>query len=246
MECKQSSIAKAAAPRKSRFPARDCLRKGCRCRFTPTSGRQRYCQDPDCLREVRRWHASRRQRVRRQRLEVRKADAVASRERRIRRSRIGQVPRVSPESVLPAASTALSGASSRNTGNPGPICDRVGCYEPPRTAYRCSSRYCSQECHAAMRRVRDRERKLFWRSSFAGQMKCDAEAQKRRIARRVATSRPRSTGLDTDTATTPDGVQPYRSPAEAPVVCGDRKEKVCNDVKDPEEAVASRSRPPPT
>jgi len=76
MECKQSSIAKAAAPRKSRFPARDCLRKGCRCRFTPTSGRQRYCQDPDCLREVRRWHASRRQRVRRQRLEVRKAEAV--------------------------------------------------------------------------------------------------------------------------------------------------------------------------
>jgi hypothetical protein len=219
MECKQSSIAKAAAPRKSRFPARDCLRKGCRCRFTPTSGSQRYCQDPDCLREVRRWHASRRQRVRRQRLEVRKAEAAASRERRIRRSRIAQVPRVSTESVLPAASTALSGALSRNTGNLGPICDRVGCYEPPRTAYRCSSRYCSQECHAAMRRVRDRERKLLWRSSFVGQMKCD---------------------------TTPDGVQPYRSPAETPVVCGDRKEKVSNDVQDPEEAVASRPRPPPT
>jgi len=98
MECTQSSIAEAAAPRKSRFPARDCLRKGCGGRFMPTSGSQRYCQDPDCLREVRRWHASRRQRVRRQRLEVRKADAVASRERRIRRSRIGQVASVSTAS----------------------------------------------------------------------------------------------------------------------------------------------------
>lgn len=97
-----------------------------------------------------------------------------------------------------------------------------------------------------MRRVRDRERKLLWRSSFVGQMKCDAEAQKRRTAQRVATSLPRSTGLDADTDTTPDGVQPYRSPAETPVVCGDRKEKVSNDVQDPEEAVASRPRPPPT
>jgi hypothetical protein len=70
-------------------------------------------------------------------------------------------------------------------------------------------------------------------------MKCDAEAQKRRTAQRVATSLPRSTGLDADTDTTPDGVQPYRSPAETPVVCGDRKEKVSNDVQDPEEAVAS-------
>ena len=34
---------------------RSCLRKGCGRRFQARRYNQRYCQDPECLREVRRW-----------------------------------------------------------------------------------------------------------------------------------------------------------------------------------------------
>ena len=43
-----------------------CLRKGCGRKYQPRRWNQRYCQDPECLREVRRWQAARRQAKRRQ------------------------------------------------------------------------------------------------------------------------------------------------------------------------------------
>ena len=39
---------------------RICLRKGCRRKYRPRCHNQRSCQDPECLRKVRRWHAARR------------------------------------------------------------------------------------------------------------------------------------------------------------------------------------------
>ena len=43
-----------------------CLRKGCGRKYQPRRPNQRYCQDPECLRLVRRWQAARRQARRRQ------------------------------------------------------------------------------------------------------------------------------------------------------------------------------------
>ena len=45
---------------------RICLRKGCGRKYQPRCWNQRYCQDPECLRQVRRWQAARRQAKRRQ------------------------------------------------------------------------------------------------------------------------------------------------------------------------------------
>jgi hypothetical protein len=63
---------------------RTCLRKGCGRKYQPRRWNQRYCQAPECLREVRRWQAARRQAKRRQdaRIEVRHAQAEKERRQR--------------------------------------------------------------------------------------------------------------------------------------------------------------------
>ena len=43
-----------------------CLRKGCGRKYQPRRWNQRYCQDPECLRQLRRWQAAQRQARRRQ------------------------------------------------------------------------------------------------------------------------------------------------------------------------------------
>ena len=53
-------------PRVRRPRPRICLRKGCGRKYQPRCWHQRYCQDPECLRQVRRWQAARRQAKRRQ------------------------------------------------------------------------------------------------------------------------------------------------------------------------------------
>ena len=71
-----------ARERRSRL--RVCLRKGCGRKYQPRCWNQRYCQDPDCLREVRRWQAARRQTRRRQAPAVKLRHAEAERVRRQR------------------------------------------------------------------------------------------------------------------------------------------------------------------
>lgn len=63
---------------------RVCLRKGCGHKYEPRRWNQRYCQDPECRREVRRWQAARRQASRRQAAEVKAQHAEAQRVRRQR------------------------------------------------------------------------------------------------------------------------------------------------------------------
>src|SRR6266487_3865283 len=63
---------------------RICLRKGCGRKYLPRRWNQRYCQDPECLREVRRWQAARRQAKRRQDIPVKAQHAQAEKERRQR------------------------------------------------------------------------------------------------------------------------------------------------------------------
>jgi len=63
---------------------RTCLCKGCERKYQPRRWNQRYCQDPECLREVRRWQAARRQAKRRQDIRVKAQHAQAEKERRER------------------------------------------------------------------------------------------------------------------------------------------------------------------
>jgi hypothetical protein len=74
-ECK----ARARRPR-----LRTCLRKCCNRQYVPRRWNQRYCHDPECQREVRRWQAARRQARHREDAAARRRHAQAERERRQR------------------------------------------------------------------------------------------------------------------------------------------------------------------
>ena len=168
------------APRKSRFPPRFCLRKGCDRQYVPAASNQRYCQDSNCLQEVHRWLALKRQQRRRERPAVRAAEAAVAKARRERRKQEKVAPDKQIVSIVPTESSAAERASLRSRKNPGRICDRVGCYEPPRTHRHCGAAYCSHECRDSMRRVRDRERKYFWRRTPIGRLKCETLAMRQR------------------------------------------------------------------
>jgi hypothetical protein len=73
----RNRFARARRPR-----SRSCLRKGCRRKYKPRCRIQRYCQEPECLRQVRRWQAARRQARRRRDDNVRAQRAEAEKERR--------------------------------------------------------------------------------------------------------------------------------------------------------------------
>jgi hypothetical protein len=68
--------------RERRPRARPCLNKNCGCVYQPRRWNQRYCQDPECLREIRRWLAAQRQAERRKDDDVKAEHARAERERR--------------------------------------------------------------------------------------------------------------------------------------------------------------------
>jgi hypothetical protein len=89
------SLARGRRPRR-----RICLRKGCGRKYQPRCWNQRYCQDSECLRQVRRWQAARRQAKRRQDDRVQAQHAQAEKERR-RRAKVTPKPLENPE-VAPA------------------------------------------------------------------------------------------------------------------------------------------------
>jgi hypothetical protein len=78
--CCHGSAKRRSCPRRPR--ARVCLRKGCGRKYLPRRWNQHYCQDPDCLREVRRWQAAKRQARRRQDEKVKAQHAETQRQRR--------------------------------------------------------------------------------------------------------------------------------------------------------------------
>jgi len=75
---------------------RPCLRKGCPNRFQAQHWNQRYCREPDCRRELRRWQAAKRQRKRRATSEGRTKHAQAERQRRQRKKRLASSLRKAP------------------------------------------------------------------------------------------------------------------------------------------------------
>jgi hypothetical protein len=244
--CCQHNTDSTHRRRKSRFRQRVCPRKGCEAVYTPRTGNQRYCQDQQCLQEVRRWQAARRQKRRRLRPDVRKTQAAAAKDARFRKSQLKVAPPVPAEPIVPTEPPQSPDASSRSRKNPGPICARVGCYESPAPATRCPTRYCSDNCRLTMQRVRDRERKCLWRNTLAGRIKCRQQANRRQNRKRTTVAVFQPSGTNAATAAHSDVVLAYRVPPDFSVPSGDRKEDFDHDVQDPETALAPQTRPPPS
>ena len=154
---------------------RVCLRKGCGRKYQPRCWNQRYCQDPECLRLLRRWQAAQRQAERRQDEAVKAQHAEAERARRQRAPSSPQPPKV------PEDATARGHAAK--IISPAPMCHRPGCHEPPLKSGRSQARYCCPACRQAVVRVLDRERKWLLRGTFRGRRARDQEYQAARTRR---------------------------------------------------------------
>jgi hypothetical protein len=158
-----------------RLRPRLCLRKGCGRTYTPQRWNQRYCQDAECLRLIRRWQAARRQAKRRQDEAVKARQAQAQKTRRQRVIASPQPPN-EPE-VAPARGHAAKIFSAT------PICGRPGCHETPPKSSRNQAKYCCPTCRQALWRVVDRERKWLKRRTFQGQRAREREYQAARERR---------------------------------------------------------------
>jgi hypothetical protein len=158
-----------------RLRPRLCLRKGCGRRYTPKRWNQRYCQDPECLRLVRRWQATKRQAKRRQ------DEAVKARHARAQQARRRRVP-ASPQPPNEPEVAAARGHAAR-IFSPTPICDRPGCHQTPPKLGRNQAKFCCLNCRQALRRVLDRERKWLKRGTFQGRQAREREYQAARERR---------------------------------------------------------------
>ena len=166
---------KGVSTSRRRLGWRSCLQKGCGRGFQARQYKQRYCQHPECLAEVRRWQGAKRQRKCRSQAEGRLRHAEAERQRRKEQAFQAQKP---PESESVATDMpAEPCAWSRNRKYPAIFCNRPGCYESPRYSPRVPASYCGDDCCAAMRRVRDREHKWLRRKTKVGQFKRHLEYQ---------------------------------------------------------------------
>jgi len=79
---RQSTGRHGCSTRGRRPRPRTCLRKGCGRRYRPRRWNQRYCQEPECLRQVRCWQAAQRQAKHRQDAVVKARHAQAEKARR--------------------------------------------------------------------------------------------------------------------------------------------------------------------
>jgi hypothetical protein len=155
--------------------ARICLRKGCKHKYTPRRWNQRYCQDPECRRLVRRWQAAKRQAKRRQDDAVKAQHAQAQRARRRRAATSPQPP--------PKPEVAAARGHAAKIFLPNPFCHRPGCYEAPPKSARNQAKYCCRSCRQAVHRVLDRERKWLKRGTFQGRRAREPEYQTARARR---------------------------------------------------------------
>lgn len=226
-----------------RLRPRTCLRKGCGRRFQPVRWNQRYCQDPACLRLVRRWQAAKRQRLHRQSAANRQrhADAEAQRRHRARSAIADQ-----EEATAKSRETATpAGAWSRSKTIPRDFCDRPGCYEPLPADSRAPARYCGPDCGQVMRRVLDRERKWLFRNRYHRRSHCRGDST---ASRRQPMSHLRSTS-QASARTAADPVRDYRDTNQQTLSSSrlenhDPRRSVKDDHS--KASVDRRSRPPPS
>ena len=234
-----------SSQKRGRFPPRTCLRQGCNCVFLPGHWNQRYCREPSCRQELRRWHAAKRQRNHRQNPVNRQKHAKAERQRRKRRreeirSRESERP---PPSPTPGHDEA-SRAWSRSETIPEHFCDRPGCYNPVRPSCRAPTRYCSDECRQAMQRVTDRERKYKWRRRRAAAGgRDDKESSTQWDRRQAAYSAAADRGAPTARGHRLS-VRGHRNPSEATVSSRETRQEVPKD--DRETSAGCRPRAPPS
>lgn len=188
----QPTCSSTLSARTSRLAPRQCLRKGCECDFVPRRWNQRYCQQPECLRLLRRWQAAKRQQRRRSQPENRRQHAQAERQRRSRRREEAQTRSPKPSPPVPSEPTpsdaSASRAWSRSKKYPDNFCDRPGCFDPVRPSHRAPARYCGDACRQALRRVRDRERKWKQRHSTTTASGCSMPVRRYRDSPKPALS----------------------------------------------------------
>ena len=168
----------AASARGRRPRPRICLRKGCGRKYQPRRWNQRYCQDPECRREVRRWQAARRQARHRQDADAKARHAQAEKARRQRAKSTSQT--VENPEVTPARGHAAE--------NFFPLRYAIGraATNHPVSSLRNPARYCGPACRQAVRNVQDRERKWLSRGTLDGRKKRAIEyqaARRRRVLR---------------------------------------------------------------
>jgi hypothetical protein len=226
---------------------RSCLRKGCGRRFQARQYNQRYCREPECLGEVRRWQAAKRQRKCRSQAEARQRHAEAERQRRKRRASEAQKPsEAETVAVVPEGVPAENcGAWSRSGRLPQIFCDRPGCYEPLRDSPRAPASYCGDDCRAAMRQVRDRERKWLRRKTEASRFKRRLEyraARAKRHQERVASGEMAPQRSAAQPGTKPGSVLFYRRDGDGVL---DSRAPTEVTAHDSQTTLGSRPRPPP-
>jgi hypothetical protein len=161
------------SPRRPR--PRLCLREGCSRRYQPRRWNQRYCQDPECLRLLRRWQAARRQAKRRQ------DEAVKSKHADDQKARRRRVP-PPPQSRKKSEVAPARGHAAKILW-PMVLCARPGCHATLLKSGRHQACYCSAACRQAVRRVLDRERKWLRRGTFQGRHAREREYQAARPRR---------------------------------------------------------------
>lgn len=153
--CFQNSSSSSHAKRSSSILGRTCHRKGCSNRFLPHRPYQKFCSDPTCTIQLRRWQATKRQRRHRANPENRQKHAERERLRRLENA--ARVAKVTDSSSQITPEKLVS-AWSRTTVIPKDFCDRPGCYEPKVNSDRNHAKYCGNACRNAVHRVRERDR----------------------------------------------------------------------------------------
>jgi hypothetical protein len=153
--CSQNTSLDSPSKLSSSKNLRRCLRKGCDNRFSPNRRYQKFCNDPDCAAQLRRWQALKRQRCHRASPENRQKHAERE---RLRRREKAQVAAQSNSNQVPPPAQDDSRAWSRTTDIPKDFCDRPGCYEPKVQSDRNTPKFCGNDCRNAVHRVQQRNR----------------------------------------------------------------------------------------
>lgn len=220
-----------------RLRPRVCLRKGCVQTYQPLRWNQRYCQDPDCMREIRRWQAVRRQRAHRRSPKNRQRHASTEAARRQRQRETfkttGQDGNSRPQDS--------SRAWSRSKNNSQDLCGRPGCYEAPRASHRAPSRYCGDDCRQAIRRVRDRERKWLSRNKFTTSCKRGTHREANTRASPPVPCSPRSSGQKDELSSVGD----YRASSHDGLLYHSHQPRENDHDDDPKTDSCFRPRSPP-
>ena len=180
----QHSNESGACARGRRLGWRICLCKDCGRRFQARSHNQRYCREPECLKELRRWQAAKRQQKCRAGPEGRRQHAEAERQRRQRKAseagpqRAGQRSR--DHGPPPPSPCARASAAAKNILKFFAIVPDVtspcGISSRPGTLLQ-------RRLPCGRRAARDRERKWLLRNREVGRFKRHLEYQAARVKR---------------------------------------------------------------